>query len=144
MPHTTTDYEERLRHAGIRITSVRLLVYKTIFEQMHNAFSLQDVMDRLPYADNSSVFRALTLFAEHNLLHLIDDGSNMQKYCVCRCGEFKCHHAHLSCTQCHETICLTDIKIPAVNVPDGYIIKEAEFVIKGICPKCQAKQNNLN
>lgn len=131
------DYEQKLREAGIRVTAVRLLVYRTVYEKMHNAFSLQDVMELLTYADNSSVFRALTLFAEKHLLHLIDDGSNMQKYCVCRCGEFKCHHAHLSCTVCHETICLTDVRIPFVEVPEGYIIHEAEFVIKGICPKCQ-------
>lgn len=132
-----TEYEERLKKAGIRVTSVRLLVLKTLSEQMHDAFSLQDVMEKLPYADNSSVFRALTLFAEHHLLHMIDDGSGMQKYCVCSCGEFKCHHAHLTCTKCHKTICLKDIPLPNITLPEGYIIQEAEFVIKVICPKCQ-------
>lgn len=133
------DYEKRLRDAGIRVTSVRLLVYKTVYEEMHNAFSLQDVMEILGYADSSSVFRALSLFADHHLLHTIDDGSGMQKYCVCHCGQFKCHHVHLTCTECHETICLTNVSIPPVSVPDGYLIKEAEFVVKGVCPKCQAR-----
>ena len=96
---------------------------------------------KLPYADNSSVFRALTLFAEHHLLHLIDDGSGMQKYCVCRCGEFKCHHAHLTCTVCHETICLKDTPLPTLNILDGYLVQEAEYVIKVICPKCRKKRN---
>lgn len=132
------DYEAKLKEAGIRVTAVRLLVYRTVYEQMSNAFSLQDVMERLPHADNSSVFRTLTLLAEKHLLHLIDDGSNMQKYCVCHCGKFHCHHAHLTCTVCHETVCLKNIKVPPVEVPEGYIIHEAEFVIKGICPKCQA------
>ena len=133
------DYEKRLQDAGIRVTAVRLLVYRIVYEQMQNAFSLQNVMELLPHADSSSVFRALTLFAEHHLLHTIDDGSGMQKYCVCRCGQFKCHHVHLTCTVCHETICLKDMHIPAITLPDGYRIEEAEFVIKGICPKCQAK-----
>ncbi len=133
------DYEKRLRDAGIRVTSVRLLVYKTIYEEMHNAFSLQNVMEKLEYADSSSVFRALTLFADHHLLHTIDDGSGMQKYCVCRCGQFKCHHVHLTCTECHKTICLTDIHIPTVTLPEDYLIKEAEFVVKGVCPECQQK-----
>lgn len=131
------DYEQRLRNAGIRVTSVRILVYKTIYEQMHNAFSLQDVMDLLPYADNSSVFRALTLFAEHHLLHQIDDGSGMHKYCVCRCGEFKCHHVHLTCTRCGSTTCLTDRPIPQVEIPDEFLALEAEFVVKGLCAECQ-------
>lgn len=131
------DYETRLKEAGIRITSVRLLVYKTLCDQMHDAFSLQDVMARLPYADNSSVFRTLSLFTEHHLLHQIDDGSGMQKYCVCQCDDTKCHHVHLTCTKCHETICLKDIPLPNIDITDGYIIEEAEFIVKGICPKCQ-------
>lgn len=134
------DYEKRLRDAGVRVTSVRLLVYKTVYEGLHNAFSLQDVMELLPHADNSSVFRALSLFADHHLLHLIDDGTGMQKYCVCRCGTFKCHHVHFTCTECHETICLKDVKIPAVDVPEGYVVEEAEFVVKGLCPKCRGRR----
>lgn len=133
------DYEKRLTNAGIRITAVRLLVYRTIYEHTQNAFSLKDVMNLLPRADSSSVFRALSLFAEHHLLHTIDDGSGMQKYCVCRCGTFKCHHVHFTCTECNETICLKDMHIPEVALPDGYQIQGAEFVIKGICPKCKAK-----
>lgn len=137
------DYEKKLQDAGIRVTSVRLLVYKTVYEQMNNAFSIQDVMHHLPHADSSSVFRALTLFANHRLLYSIDDGSGMQKYCVCRCGQFKCCHVHFSCIECHETICLKDMHIPTVAMPDGYMVKESEFVIKGVCPKCQAKLNKL-
>lgn len=133
------DFEEKLKNAGIRATSVRLLVYKTIYTQMHDAFSLLDVMEKLPYADNSSVFRALTLFAEHHLLHMIDDGSGMQKYCVCHCGKFMCQHAHFTCTICHETTCLKDIPLPKVNIPEGYVVDEAEYVLKGICPKCRRK-----
>lgn len=137
------DYEKRLQEAGIRVTSVRLLVYRTIYEKMQNAFSLQDVMELLPNSDSSSVFRSLTLFADQHLLHLIDDGTGMQKYCVCQCGEFKCHHVHFTCTVCHETTCLKDMHIPMVTMPDGYEIEEAEFIIKGVCPKCKNIRTDL-
>ncbi|MBQ0050178.1 MAG: transcriptional repressor [Bacteroidales bacterium] len=131
------NFEQKLTDAGIRLTAIRLLVYRTIYEKMQNAFSLSDVMQLLPYADNSSVFRTLSLFAEHHLLHLIDDGSGKQKYCVCRCGKFTCQHVHLSCTRCGETICLKESPIPKVDVPQGYVVEETELIIKGICPKCQ-------
>lgn len=131
--------EQKLIDAGIRVTAVRLLVFNTICEQINNAFTLQDVMDKMSYADNSTVFRTLTLFAEHHLLHLIDDGSGMQKYCVCHCAEHKCHHVHLTCIVCHETICLKNIPLPQITVPEGYLVEEAEFVVKGVCPKCKNK-----
>lgn len=136
------DYESLLSEVGIRITAVRLLVLKTIMTKMHGAFSLQDVMKELYQSDNSSVFRALTLFAEKKLLHHVDDGSGVQKYCVCHCNDHShsCRHVHLTCTVCHETICLNDVPIPPVPVPEGYEIIEAGYLIKGICPKCQKKQ----
>lgn len=134
-------YEEKLQNVGIRVTSVRLLVLKTIHTKMHGAFSLQDVMSVLYQADNSSVFRALSLFAEKRLLHLIDDGSGVQKYCVCHCDDHShsCRHVHFTCVECHDTVCLNDIPIPMVSVPEEYHVIEAEYVIKGICPKCQKK-----
>lgn len=142
-------YEDLLKEADIRITSNRLLVLKTLQEKMHGAFSLLDVESALPYMDSSTIFRALTLFAEKQLLHPIDDGSEMQKYCVCHCmhdDDGDCHHGHhhkhqghvhLTCIKCHETICLEDVPIPIVPIPEGYDILESEYVIKGICPKCQ-------
>ena len=129
--------EQRLAEAGVRVTSVRLLVLKTIEEEMHGAFSLQDVTDVLANSDTSSVYRALTLFAEHHILHEIDDGSGMKKYCVCRCSEHECHHVHLTCTHCHKTVCLENVPLPEVPIPEGYLLSESEFVVKGICPKCR-------
>ena len=140
-------YEDILNNAEIRITANRLLVLKTIHEDIHGAFSLLDVESKLPTMDASSIFRALTLFAEKQLLHPIDDGSGMQKYCVCHClhddddahyGHHHKHqgHVHLTCIKCHETICLEDVPIPLVPIPEGYDILESEYVIKGICPKC--------
>ena len=141
-------YEDILNNAEIRITANRLLILKTIYEDIHGVFSLLDVESKMPTMDSSSIFRTLTLFAEKQLLHLIDDGSGMQKYCVCHClhddddthhGNHHKHqgHVHLTCIKCHETICLEDIPIPLVPIPEGYDILESEYVIKGICPKCQ-------
>ena len=141
MEDSKPDYEKILSEADIRITAVRLLVIKTLYEQVHGTFSLQDIMAMMPTADNSSIFRTLTLFAEKHLLHMIDDGSGMQKYCVCHCADHDHHHGHihLTCTECHQTVCLTEVPIPAVPVPEGFKVKEAEYVIKGLCANCAKK-----
>lgn len=140
--HARSRYESILLEAGIRITAVRLLVLKTVTEQMHGgAFSLQDVMEKMVTADNSSVFRTLTLLAEKRLLHTIDDGSGMQKYCLCTCpGHDHRHgHVHFTCTSCQKTICLTDMPIPHIALPEGYEARDMEFIVKGLCPKCSSK-----
>lgn len=140
--HARSRYESILLEAGIRITAVRLLVLKTVTEQMHGgAFSLQDVMEKMVTADNSSVFRTLTLLAEKRLLHTIDDGSGMQKYCLCTCPnhDHRHGHVHFTCTSCQKTICLMDMPIPHIALPEGFEAQDMEFIVKGLCPKCASK-----
>lgn len=134
-----THYEEELTTAGIRVTAVRLLVWRTLREKVNNAFSLNDMQNLLSTVDKSTLFRALTLFAEKGLLHHIDDGSGMQKYCVCHCSDHDHHHGHihLTCTVCHKTWCIEDVEIPHVSVPDDFEIHEAEYIVKGVCRKCR-------
>lgn len=133
-------YEEEIHAAGIRVTAVRLLIWRTIREKISNAFSLSDVQDILFTVDKSTIFRTLTLFADKGLLHLIDDGSGMQKYCVCHCDDHEHHdhgHVHMTCTVCHKTWCIEDVEIPAVPVPEDFEVLEAEYIIKGVCKKCR-------
>jgi len=128
--------EEVLHHHSIRPTAVRILVYRAIHHRSE-AFSLADVEEWLPEMDRSSIFRTLRLFAEHQLLHEIDDGSGIEKYCVCRCTDsHHLNHVHFACTRCGKTYCLEDHTIPFVTLPDGFHSHEVEYIIKGICPKC--------
>lgn len=131
------ESEQILEHHGIRPTAVRILVYRAI-RQRSEAFSLADVENWLPEMDRSSIFRSLRLFTEHQLLHEIDDGSGIFKYCVCRCeGSHHLNHIHFACTQCGKTYCLEDHTIPLVTLPDGFEAHEVEYIIKGICPRCE-------
>ena len=84
-----------------------------------------------------SIFRALKLFTEHHLLHMIDDGTGQQKYCLCRCenGEHL-NHIHFTCTKCGRTYCLEDYVIPTVEMPKGFVMEDVEYVVKGICAQC--------
>lgn len=136
-----TDFDSILENAGIRVTAVRSLIWKTINTQTTDVFSLSDMEMLLPTIDRSTMFRTLSLFAEKRILHIIDDGSGMQKYCICHCSDGHHYgHIHISCSVCHETFCLHDSQIPVVPVPEGWLVEEAEFVIKGICPKCRNKR----
>ncbi len=130
---------EVLCQHGIRPTAVRILVYRAVCHRSE-AFSLADVEEWLPEMDRSSIFRALRLFTEHDILHQIDDGSGIEKYCVCRCeGSHHLNHVHFACTRCGRTYCLEDHTIPLVTLPDGFETHEVEYIVKGLCPKCQRR-----
>ena len=140
--HQHIDFEQSLTDAGIRVTAVRSLIWRTISTKTSGVFSLADTEDLLPTIDRSTLFRALSLFAEKHLLHEIDDGSGTQKYCICHCSDKEHHHGHIhiSCVVCHETFCINEVEIPSVPIPEGWNVEEAEYVIKGVCPKCRGKR----
>lgn len=132
--------EEHLSEHGVKPTAVRILVWKEISNHTET-FTLADIQEWMPQLDRSSIFRALRLFTEHHLLHEIDDGSGLQKYCVCRCeNESHLNHIHFTCLHCGHTYCLVQYKIPLVEMPEGFEMEDAEYVVKGICPKCHNKR----
>lgn len=128
--------EQELRQHGVRVTAVRLMVWRTL-KECDNTFSLADAEELLPTVDRSTVFRTLRLLAENHLLHEVDDGSGVLKYCVCRCsGQHHLSHVHFSCVKCGTTFCIKNQEVPVVDLPEGFELGDVEYVIKGRCPKC--------
>ena len=70
----------------------------------------------------------------------IEDGTGVIKYALCEenceCEVGNDLHLHFHCNNCNETVCLTEHKIPHINLPDGYITEDINLVVKGICEKC--------
>ena len=103
----TTPEEEKLLHRGIRPTAARLLVLRAL-EAAGCALSLADCEARLGTMERSTVFRALSTFAEHHLVHHVEDGTGQLKYALCpdscHCGETSADdpadlHLHFVCEQ---------------------------------------------
>ena len=85
------------------------------------------------------LYRTVKTFEEKGIVHQIEDGTGISKYALCEPG-CNCEldqdlHLHFHCSNCDETVCLTQQKIPHINLPDGYIAEDANLVVKGICEK---------
>lgn len=136
-----------LEQRGIKPTAIRLLVLKTL-SHTNRAFSLLDLEERLVTVDRSSIFRTITLFLGHHLIHAIDDGSGSLKYALCG-TECNCEiddlHTHFYCEECHRTFCLKKTHVPQVALPEGFTMHSINYVIKGLCSDCAAgkKPDNL-
>ncbi|MBQ7691173.1 MAG: transcriptional repressor [Muribaculaceae bacterium] len=140
MPHhLELSDEQSLSNAGVRVTAVRLLVWRTVRRTLAGAFGMGDVERALPTVDRSTLFRTLATLTDAHLLHVIDDGSGAQKYCVCHLDDTRhcLGHVHLTCRVCHRTMCLTGVTIPPVALPDGFEAEQAEYIVKGICTHCR-------
>lgn len=129
--------EEKIQKKEIRMTAVRNLIWETM-QNMQWAFSLSNLEDKLLSIDKSTIFRTITLFLEHDMLHEIDDGSGSKKYCICNCSDSEHHvdHVHLTCSECHRTFCLKSLQVPSVHLPEGFRVQHIDYVIKGICAEC--------
>ena len=139
---TNTTEEQILRNADVRVTAVRLLVWRTIRKEFAGIFNLADLEEVLPTVDKSTLFRTLNLFSDSHLLDTIDDGSGSQKYCLRSADDplSGVRHIHFSCRVCHKTVCLTNIPLPEVSLPEGFEVENVEYVAKGVCPECAERR----
>lgn len=131
-------YLQKMNKRGIKPTALRLLILRTMMS-MKRAVSVTDLEDRLDTVDKSSIFRTLTLFLSHHLIHGVDDGSGSFKYAVCEdccMCTIEERHTHFSCEQCHNTYCIRNVRVPAVVLPDGFVSRDINYVIKGLCAEC--------
>ena len=133
------DIEELLESKKIRVTAMRLLIYKFL-EEKNVAVTLSDIENNFDKADRTTLYRTIKTFEENAIVHQINDGTGITKYALCEQG-CNCEietdlHLHFHCTNCNETVCLTDHKIPQIKVPEGFVSENVNLVVKGICDKC--------
>lgn len=136
------EIEKTLENKKVRPTAMRILIYKYMAEK-GIAVALTDIENAFAKADRTTLYRTLKTFEEKGIVHQIDDGTNISKYALCEPG-CNCEleqdlHLHFHCDNCDETVCLTEHKIPHINLPDGYIAEDANLVLKGICEKCSGQ-----
>jgi len=134
-----TKIEKTLENKSVRPTAMRILIYKYMAEKKI-AVAMTDIENVFEKAERTTLYRTLKTFEEKGIVHQIDDGTNISKFALCELG-CSCKldqdlHLHFHCSNCNETVCLTEHKIPHINLPEGYIAEEANLVLKGICDKC--------
>ena len=135
------DMISRLESKGIRPTANRILVMKTLMGEQ-NPQSLSNLERKMVSLDKSSIFRTLTLFLEHDVVHAFEDGRGVLCYELCEeKGACDHHdgHIHFYCESCQRSFCMEDIHIPSFELPEGFYPHSISFVIKGECPDCRKK-----
>ena len=135
------DMINRLESKGIRPTANRILVMKTLMGDQ-NPQSLSNLERKMVSMDKSSIFRTLTLFLEHDVVHAFEDGRGVLCYELCEeKGACDHHdgHIHFYCESCQRSFCMEDIHIPSFELPEGFYPHSISFVIKGECPDCRKK-----
>lgn len=125
----------RLRSTVSRSTILDLFIHKDY------ALSYSDIEREVAEAfDRVTVYRTLKTFLDKGVVHkVLDDGGSL-KYALCNdhCSSNNHHHdhVHFKCIKCGQTNCLDDVEVPAVKLPGGFVAKEINLLIQGVCNKC--------
>ena len=131
-----------LEEHGIKPTANRIVVLKELVKALH-PITLSELEYKILSIDKSNIFRALNLFKEHHLVHVIEGGSEGVRYELCHSHDHDHdddQHPHFYCEQCQQTFCITDVPIPTVSLPDGYLLESVNYMAKGLCPRCASRK----
>ncbi len=141
---TYNEIEELLASKGIKPTANRILVIRELLKA-NRPISIADFEELFGHSvDKASIFRVLELFAEKDVVHVIEDGSRSLKYELCHGSSHHSisdQHVHFFCEQCKEIFCLTDIQVPVLELPEGFSSHSINYMIKGTCPNCSAEKS---
>jgi Fur family transcriptional regulator, ferric uptake regulator len=130
-----------LTQKNIKATAMRILVLQFFLDQKV-AISLSKLEGKFLFSDRTTLYRTLKTFEEKGLIHAISDGTTSTKYAICEDHCTTHHHIdihpHFHCTKCNETTCLNTINIPEIKLEDSYTTTNMQFIINGICNKCNS------
>lgn len=138
--------EIMMKEHGVKPTAMRMLVLRCIVEA-GETLTLRQIEEELCTADRSTIFRTLCLFEQHHLLHSIHDGSGSVRYEACHSSHNHENdddrHPHFRCLRCGRTICISECRIPKVELPEGFQAERVDYVVTGVCAACSDNEVHL-
>ena len=131
------DIEKMLSERGIRPTANRLIIAQAMMRH-GGSFSLSELEEVVETIDKSGIFRTLAWFKKHHRVHAIESNEGVRyELCLSHSDEHDDDlHVHFYCEQCNTTMCLPDLSIPSVDLPEGFDAHTVTYIVKGICPTC--------
>ena len=128
-----------LQKHGIGTTANRIVIVKALAES-DGPQSMRELETRILTIDKSVLSRTLALFRKNHLVHTLEDGDGNMKFELCLSHDDEIdddEHVHFFCEKCHKTFCLHGTPLPAVNIPEGFQVNSANYMLIGVCEKCK-------
>ena len=140
---TTQPLVEALDEAGYRLTGPRRVVAELITARSGH-FTANDLLAQAQERDlgigRATIFRALDLFTELQLLERIDLPNGDHAYVPCLPGY---HHHHVICQRCARVTEVPDLglgeAIAGMERNTGWTVQKHRLELYGLCPQCQTE-----
>jgi Fur family transcriptional regulator, ferric uptake regulator len=130
-----------LKQYGLSVTDSRKKILE-LFVEANGALAHADIeKNAAKNFDRVTIYRTLQTFVEKGIVHQIPTTDNSILYALCKdnCQQGHHHddHVHFICSHCEKTICLDDVTVPEVKLPQNFTKKQAAMVVTGICEECK-------
>ena len=132
--------EKKIKNGNLAVTKNRKKVLK-VFLTVGRPIALKTIKSSIENIDRVTLFRILSVFEDHHIIHSIhlDNGDRLYALCNPECSSSeKKHthdHIHFQCKDCKEVMCLPIDNKPAISIPN-YIIDEVSINASGTCLNC--------
>jgi Fe2+ or Zn2+ uptake regulation protein len=135
---TTSDLQQLLRGAALRVTRPRVAVLSAVHAYPHaDTDSIIGAVRRdLPEVSHQAVYDSLHALTAAGLVRRIQPSRSVARY-ESRVGD---NHHHVVCRSCGE---IADVDCAVGEAPcltasedSGFEIDEAEVIYWGLCPSC--------
>jgi Fur family ferric uptake transcriptional regulator len=137
--------EDRLRAAGLRVTSARVAILAAVRAGTHPGADevARMVRDRVGHVTIQAVYEALGALTQAGLVRRIEPAGSPARY-EGRVGD---NHHHIVCRRCGA---ITDVDCVVGHAPclepaqsSGFVIDEAEVTFWGLCDQCQQRPSSI-
>ncbi len=141
-------FKSILQKNGYKITKQREVIFETLLENASEHLSPEELHLIVNKKDKeigiATVYRALQLFEELNLVYKLNFDDNRYRYELTRDEEHQ--HHHLICTQCNkvEEVSYDLTSNIEESIKNNYGFEVTNYVLKffGICSQCQEKNRH--
>ena len=142
-----TDLKNTIRDIGLKVTSQRLLILKTLIHGRDHV-TAQELFENVSKVDSSlgfaTVYRFLRTLAENKLVIEVRMGGLPARY---EWTKKKSHHDHITCTECGKICEFENEEIENLQKQIarslGFILTDHVLELYGVCASCQAKKGIL-
>jgi Fur family transcriptional regulator, stress-responsive regulator len=135
---TTSDFQQMLRGAALRVTRPRVAVLSAVYAHPHADTDsiIRAVRRDLPEVSHQAVYDSLHTLTAAGLVRRIQPSGSVARY-ESRVGD---NHHHVVCRSC-GVVADADCAVgeaPCLTASDdrGFSIDEAEVIYWGLCPGC--------
>ncbi len=130
-----------LNHTRIRKALLEALVASKI------ALSANEIGERMELnCDRVTLYRNLKMFVEKGIIHQIFIDNHESKYVLpdrdIHSGDDTGEHIHFKCMNCSVVQCLHNYPVAPVDLPEGFLKLETNYVIFGLCDRCNLKNKD--